>query len=143
MAGKRNDVNKGSMAQFLWHNEALPFLKPQCMKKNFGAVVKDLIINFFPPFTTVSADTGNFTFPVSEELIQELTSSYTTARIEQFENGATFSSYHVDYFVGLTKGEAIYKTTSVTYPYFSMFDTVEEYHVSFSDHYEDELQMVA
>ena len=113
------------------------------MKKNFGAVVKDLIINFFPPFTTMSSDTGNFTFPVSEELIQELTSNYTTAKIEQFENGATFSSYHVDYFVGLAKGEAIYKTTSVTYPYFSMFDTVEEYHVSFSDHYEDELQMVA
>ena len=143
MAGKCNGRDRPAWLDFYEIMSHYHFLKPQCMKKNFGAVVKDLIINFFPPFTTVGADTGNFTFPVSEELIQELTSNYTTAKIEQFENGATFSSYHVDYFVGLTKGEAIYKTTSLTYPYFNMFDTVEEYQVSFSDHYEDELLMVA
>ena len=99
------------------------------LKPNFFEL---LAHKFFVPATTVSPDTGEFTFLPSEEFIQELTSSFTVAKIKPFENGSSFSSYHVDYRIGLDKGEAIYKATTFSYPSFAMYDTIEEYRMSFS-----------
>ncbi len=95
------------------------------------AVWEVFVHKYFAPATTICQNTGDFTFQPSKEFILDLTSSFTTAKIEKFENGPTFSSYHVDYFIGADKGEAIYKTTSFTYPVFTMYDTVEEYRLSF------------
>lgn len=86
---------------------------------------------FFTPSTTVCQNTGVFTFQPSKEFIAELKDSFTMAKIEQFENGPTYSAYHVSYFIGAHKGDAIYKTTMLTYPDFTMYDSVEEYRLSF------------
>jgi hypothetical protein len=94
-----------------------------------------LLDKYFAPATTIASNVGDFTFPPTEDLVQQLTSTYTMARVDMFENGPTFSAYNVDYNIGGIKGNAIYKTTVTTYPEFCMFDTVEEYEMSFELNY--------
>jgi hypothetical protein len=103
----------------------------ELLRKLKPTVWEIFVHKYFQPATTVCQNTGDFTFQPSREFILDLTSSFTTAKIEKFENSDSFSSYHVDYFIGVDKGEAIYKTTRFIYPTFTMYDTVEEYRRSF------------
>lgn len=93
------------------------------------------IDKYFNTPNIVSADTGDFTFAPSDVLITELKNSFTNAKLEKYENGPTFSSYYVKYDIGGHKGDAIYKTTTTIYPDFIMYDTVEEYKMSFAAEY--------
>jgi hypothetical protein len=104
----------------------------ELLKKFKPNILEMLVHKYFTPATTVCKNTGDFTFQPSKEFVQELTESFTAAKIEKYENGISFSAYHVNYFIGANKGEAIYKTTTLTYPFFTMYDTIEEYRMSFS-----------
>lgn len=74
---------------------------------------------------------GDFTFPPSGKLIEELEHSFSRSSIECFENGPGFSSYEVFFSTGGKTGQAIYKTTAATYPLFQKYNTLEDYNRSF------------
>jgi hypothetical protein len=90
------------------------------------------IEKYFNEPSVVAADTGDFTFAPSEEFVNDLKDSFSNAKVEKYENGPTFSLYYVKYDIGGHKGEAIYKATNTTFPDFTMYDSVDEYELSFS-----------
>ena len=73
-----------------------------------------------------------YRYPPSAVLMKDLQRTFTRSKIEGFENGINFSSYHISWFNDDQLGHSIYKTTTSTYPVFTRYDSVEAYFDSFS-----------
>lgn len=93
---------------------------------------KRIVEQYYMYSSIITYDKRDFTFPPSREFIDYLMRSFTESTVERYENGPTFSSYHVSYAKGKVHGEAIFKTTVATYPQFSGFTSLEDYQRSFA-----------
>lgn len=102
------------------------------LKKLRLSMWKRKVEQYYMYNSILTYDKRDFTFPPSQEFIDYLMRSFTESTVERYENGPTFSSYHVSYAKGKVHGEAIFKTTVTTYPQFSSFTSLEEYQRSFS-----------